>query len=78
MPKPFRKEFGNEVVRVGMNREAGVSIAQVAKDFGVHVGPSANGCKRPASSLASSLARRSQSPRNCASCANPTGSSSKR
>ena len=38
MPKSFPKEFREDVVRVAMNREPGVSIAQVAKDFGVHIG----------------------------------------
>jgi len=38
MPRPFPKEFRDDVVRVAMNREPGVSIAHVANDFGVHVG----------------------------------------
>ncbi|WP_218221587.1 transposase [Nesterenkonia sp. Act20] len=36
MPKPYPTEFRDDVVRVALNRE-GVSIAQIAKDFGVHV-----------------------------------------
>ena len=35
MPKPFPREFREDVVRVARNREHGVTIAQVAKDFGV-------------------------------------------
>ena len=35
MPKPFPREFRDDVVRVARNREAGVTIAQVAKDFGI-------------------------------------------
>ncbi|WP_282828229.1 IS3 family transposase [Gulosibacter sediminis] len=36
MPKPYPDEFRNDVVRVARNREPGVTIEQVAKDFGVH------------------------------------------
>ena len=36
MPKPYPKEFREDVVRVARAREAGVTLAQVAKDFGVH------------------------------------------
>lgn len=38
MPTPYPKEFREDVLRVVRNREPGVTIAQVAKDFGVHVG----------------------------------------
>ena len=38
MPKVFPKEFREDVVRVARNREPGVTIAQVAKDFGIHQG----------------------------------------
>lgn len=38
MPKEFPKEFRDDVVRVARNREPGVTIAQVAKDFGIHPG----------------------------------------
>ncbi|MBL8932161.1 MAG: transposase [Kineosporiaceae bacterium] len=33
MPKPFPKEFGDDVVAVARRGEA--SVAQVAKDFGI-------------------------------------------
>lgn len=36
MPKPYPREFREDVVRVAGNRESGVTIAQVAKDFGIH------------------------------------------
>ena len=36
MPKPYPREFRDDVVRVARNRESGVSVEQVAKDFGVH------------------------------------------
>lgn len=36
MPKPYPEEFRDDVVRVAKNRESGVTIEQVAKDFGVH------------------------------------------
>jgi transposase len=35
VPKPYPKEFRDDVVRVARNREQGVTIAQVAKDFGI-------------------------------------------
>lgn len=38
MPKVFPKEFRDDVVRVARTREPGVTIAQVAKDFGIHPG----------------------------------------
>ena len=36
MPKPYPAEFRDDVVRVARNRESGVTIEQIAKDFGVH------------------------------------------
>lgn len=36
MPKPFPKEFREDVVRVARNRPAGVTLEQIAADFGVH------------------------------------------
>ncbi|WP_183656616.1 IS3 family transposase [Prauserella isguenensis] len=36
MPKPYPREFREDVVRVVRNREPGVTIEQVASDFGVH------------------------------------------
>ncbi|MCX2971905.1 MULTISPECIES: transposase [Streptomyces] len=36
MPVPCPREFRDKVVRVALNREKGVTLAQVAKDFGVH------------------------------------------
>jgi len=36
MPKPYPKEFRDDVVRVAQNREEGVTLEQVAKDFGIH------------------------------------------
>ncbi|WP_200810030.1 transposase, partial [Agrococcus casei] len=36
MPKPYPSEFRDDVVRVVRNREPGVTIEQIAKDFGVH------------------------------------------
>lgn len=38
MPTPFPQEFREDVVRVAMNRDSDVTLAQIAKDFGVHVG----------------------------------------
>ena len=36
MPKPYPAEFRDDVVRVARNCERGVTIEQIAKDFGVH------------------------------------------
>ena len=36
MPKPYPKEFRDDVVRVAENRELGVTVEQIANDFGVH------------------------------------------
>ena len=38
MPAKFPEEFRDDVVRVAMNRDPGVTLVQIAKDFGVHVG----------------------------------------
>lgn len=34
--KPYPKEFRDDVVRVALNREPGVELSQIAKDFGIH------------------------------------------
>ncbi|GAB2584933.1 IS3 family transposase [Paractinoplanes abujensis] len=36
MPKPYPREFRDDVVRVAREREPGVTVEQIAKDFGVH------------------------------------------
>lgn len=36
MPKPYPSEFRDGVVRVARDREPGVTIEQIARDFGVH------------------------------------------
>src|SRR5690625_6035582 len=36
MPAPYPQEFREDVVRVARSREDGITIAQIAKDFGVH------------------------------------------
>ena len=35
-PSPTPKDFRNDVVRVARDREPGVTVEQIAKDFGVH------------------------------------------
>ena len=37
MPKPYPREFREDVVRVARNRAAGVTLEQIAADFGIHV-----------------------------------------
>jgi transposase-like protein len=36
VPKPFPKEFREDVVRVARDRGPGVTLEQVAADFGIH------------------------------------------
>ena len=36
MPKPFPKEFREDVVRVARERDPGVTLERVAADFGIH------------------------------------------
>jgi transposase-like protein len=36
VPKPYPSEFRDDVVRVARSREPGVTIEQIARDFGVH------------------------------------------
>ncbi|MFR9774386.1 IS3 family transposase [Nocardia sp. SC052] len=36
MPKPYPREFRDDVVRVARNREDGVTLEQIAADFGIH------------------------------------------
>ena len=36
MPKPYPKEFRDDVVRVARSREPGVSLEAIAADFGIH------------------------------------------
>ena len=36
VPKPYPCEFRDDVVRVARNRDDGVTIEQIASDFGVH------------------------------------------
>ena len=35
VPKPYPKEFREDVVRVARNRDADTTLAQIAKDFGI-------------------------------------------
>ena len=36
MPKPYPREFRDDVVRVAKGRPPGVTLEQIATDFGVH------------------------------------------
>jgi transposase len=36
VPKPYPQEFRYDVVRVARSRDDGVTVEQIAKDFGVH------------------------------------------
>jgi transposase len=36
VPRPYPREFRDDVVRVARNRDEGVTLEQIATDFGVH------------------------------------------
>ena len=36
MPKPYPREFREDVVRVARNRDKDVTLAQIASGFGIH------------------------------------------
>lgn len=36
MPKPYPREFRDDVVRVARQRDPGVTLERIAADFGVH------------------------------------------
>jgi len=36
VPKPFPREFRDDVVRVARQRDPGVTLEQIAADFGIH------------------------------------------
>jgi transposase-like protein len=36
MAKPYPQEFRDDVVRVARNRDDGVTLEQIANDFGIH------------------------------------------
>ena len=36
MPKPYPQEFRDDVVKVARSRPEGVTLEQIAKDFGIH------------------------------------------
>ena len=46
VPKPYPKEFRDDVVRVARNREPGVRLKQVAADFGISESCLTNWLKR--------------------------------
>ncbi|MDT4945977.1 MAG: transposase, partial [Pseudonocardiales bacterium] len=35
VPKPYPREFRDDVIAVARRREGGVTLAQIAKDFGI-------------------------------------------
>ncbi|GGF42019.1 transposase [Subtercola lobariae] len=51
MPKPYSREFRDDVVRVARNREPGVTIEQIAKDFGIHTMTLQKGLQRAATDV---------------------------
>lgn len=37
MPKPYPREYRDDVVRVAQGRDPGVTLEQIVADFGIHV-----------------------------------------
>ncbi|PRY07896.1 hypothetical protein CLV37_1263 [Kineococcus rhizosphaerae] len=37
MPKPYPREYRDDVVRVARDRDPGMTLEQIAADFGIHV-----------------------------------------
>ncbi|MGB3708643.1 MAG: IS3 family transposase, partial [Gordonia sp. (in: high G+C Gram-positive bacteria)] len=46
MPKPYPREFRDDVVRVARNRESGQQLKQIAADFGISESCLANWLKQ--------------------------------
>lgn len=46
MPKPYPKEYRDDVVRVARNREPGQQLKKIAKDFGISESCLANWMKQ--------------------------------
>ena len=65
MPRPYPREFRDDVVRVARNREDGVTIEQIAADFGVHPMTLSKWMRKPMSTTAPSPA---PAPPNRLSC----------
>ena len=38
MPQPYPQEFRDDVIQVALTRDSKTTIAQIAKDFGIHEG----------------------------------------
>ena len=38
MPKPYPKEFRDDVINVARNRDENTTLSEVAHDFGLHEG----------------------------------------
>ncbi|MFB9777739.1 transposase [Brevibacterium otitidis] len=38
MPKPYPREFRDDVIRLAQNRDENTTIGQIAADFGIHEG----------------------------------------
>lgn len=45
VPKPYPKEFRDDVVRVARNREPGQQLKQIAADFGISESPTSSGTR---------------------------------
>lgn len=46
MPKPYPQEFRDDVVKVAKTRPPGVTLEQIAEDFGIHSGTLAGWLKQ--------------------------------
>mgnify|MGYP003504837897 FL=1 len=48
MPKPYPQEFRDDVVKVARSRPEGVTLEQIAADFGIHPMTLSGGMKKAA------------------------------
>ena len=46
MPKPYPREFRDDVVAVALRRGPGVTLDQIAADFDIHIGTLTNWLKK--------------------------------
>src|SRR3954471_13176457 len=68
MARPYPKEFRDDVVRVAGNHEDGVTIEQIAADFGVHPMTLSKWLRQAGSTRGPHRARRPESRPSCRSC----------
>ncbi len=67
-PQPYPKEFRDDVIRSALGRDKDTTIAQTAKDFGIHEGTIAKWLRQADIDAGNKPARPRTNPPNCGSC----------